>query len=159
VLKEVAEMEPINEGGASTAVFTPDEWWMLRRAMFGSAASVAMARRRNDYMIPAMFAVTQQLLAARTGNTSQLVRELANFWHFETGLLPGMSRADEDAWLTSRLNAIRSAISSVAAKAPADAAAFREFLLNLAYAAVATRRWVSGAEARAIARVEEALAG
>ncbi len=152
-------MEEINGGGASVAAFTPDDWWVMRRAMFGSAVSVALAGRGNGRMIRAMFEVTQQFRAARSGNTSQLVRELADFSRFETGLTPGMSRAEEEAWLTSRLRAIRSAVATVTAKAPADAAAFRQFLLDLAYTPIGTRRWVSSAEARAIARVEEAVAG
>src|SRR5262249_41043444 len=100
----------------------------------------------------------QGLLAAKSGNTSQLVRQLADFSHFETGLLLGMSRSEEEAWLTSRLRAIRSAVATVVAKAPTEAAAFRKFLLDLAYIPIGTRRWVSSAEARALAKVEEALA-
>ena len=151
-------MEQINGGGVNMAAFTPDEWWLMRRAMFGSAVSVALAGHGNGRMMRAMFAVTQQLLAARSGNISQLVRELADFSHFETGLMPGMSRSEEEAWLTSRLRAIRSAVATVVAKAPADAAAFRTFLLDLAYTPIGTRRWVSNAEARAITNVVEALA-
>ena len=151
-------MEKINWGEASMAAFTPDEWWVLRKAMFGSAVSVALAGRGSDRMIRAMFAVTQKLLAARSGNASQLVRDLADFSRFETGLNTGMSRAEEEAWLTSRLTAIRAAVAMVSAKAPADAAAFREFLRDLAYTPLGTRRWVSSAETTAVARVEDALA-
>jgi len=151
-------MEQINGDEGRTANFTPDEWWVLRRAMFGSAVSVALARRANDGMMRAMFAVTQKLLAARSGSTSQLVRELADFSRFETGLMTGMSRSEQEAWLASRLTAIRLAVAMVAAKAPADAGAFREFLRDLAYAPLGTRRWVSSGEARAVARVEAALA-
>src|SRR5262245_51123556 len=124
----------MNGSGASSAVFTPDEWWLMRMAMFGSAVSVAIAGHGNGRLMRAMFAITQQLRAARCGNTSQLVRELADFSHFETGLQPGMSRSEHEAWLTSRLRAIRSAATTVVAKAPADAAAFRLFLLDLARA-------------------------
>lgn len=130
----------------------------LRRAMFGSAVSVALAGHGNGRMMDAMFAVTQRLLAARSEDPSQLVRELADFSHFETGLRPGMSRSEEEAWLTSRLNAIRSAITTVVAKSPADATAFRRFLRDLAYTPIRTRRWVSHAEARAIAKIEDAVA-
>lgn len=154
-------MEAINGGrppGAHQPDFTPDEWLLMRKAMFGAAVSVALASGRKGHTCKAMFAVTQQLLAARSGNSSQLVRELADFSYFRTDLKPGMSMAEEGAWLLSRLEAIRSAVATVAAKAPADAAAFREFLLNLAYTPIGTRRWVSDAEAGAIARVEGALA-
>jgi hypothetical protein len=150
--------EEIEEGQPRVAVFTSDEWWLMRRAMFGSAVSVALAGYGNGRKMDAMFAVTQQLLAARSGSPSQLVRELADFSHFETGWRPGISRSEEEAWLTSRLKAIRSAVAAVVAKAPADAAAFRKFLLDLAYTPIGTRRWVSHAEATAIARIEDALA-
>ena len=150
--------EQIEGGEASVAAFTSDEWWLMRRAMFGSAVSVALAGHGNGRMMRAMFEVTQQLRGARIGNPSQLVRELATFSHFETGLQPGMSRSEKEAWLTSRLRAIRSAMATVVAKAPAEAAAFRKLLLDLAYTPLGTRRWVSSAEARAIAKVEEALA-
>ena len=85
-------------------------------------------------MMDAMFAVTQRLLAARSEDPSQLVRELADFSHFETGL------------------------TTVVAKSPADATAFRRFLRDLAYTPIRTRRWVSHAEARAIAKIEDAVA-
>ena len=151
-------MEIITGAESGAAAFTSDEWWLMRRAMFGAGVSVAVAGRGNGRMMDSMFAVTKKLLAARSGSTSQLVRELANFSRFETGLRPGMSRSEKEAWQASRLTAIRSAVETVAARTPADAATFRDFLLELAYTPVGTRRWVSTAEAKAIARVEEALA-
>lgn len=150
-------MEAIDRRTARRVDFTPDEWWMMRKAMFGSAVSVALAGRTNGHWIRAMFAVTQQLLAARSSNTSQLVRELADFSRFETGVRAGMSVAEKDACVTSGLNAIRSAVATVVAKAPADAMAFQEFLLDLAATPARTHTWVSDAEVRAIAQVKEAV--
>src|SRR5215469_9318471 len=128
-------MEAINGGrapGGHQLDFTPDEWLMMRRAMFGARVSVALAGGRNGHMCRAMFAVTQLLLSARSGKSNQLVRELADFTYFQTDLRPGMSLAEEEAWLNSRLEAISSAATTVAAKAPADLRAFQHFVLSLA---------------------------
>lgn len=160
MLKEVAEMESISGGrppGGVRPDFTPDEWLTMRKAMFGAPASVALAGGRNGHMSKAMFAVTQQLLAARNANTSEMVRELADFSYFQTDLQPGMSAADVQAWLISRQQAIHSAARTVAAKAPADLPAFQLFILSLAETPARTHRWISGAEAHAIAKVKEAL--
>lgn len=148
---------------AGESDFTPDEWLTMRRAVTAAGVIVSMAEGGGDDMLSEIFAITQHLRGARIGHRLQLIRELANMPQFRSGLRPGMRRADYEE---PALEAIRAATAFVLARSPADAAAFRAFLVELAEVAANAHREggfggvggvrVTAAEAAAIARVRRA---
>jgi hypothetical protein len=117
---------------AGQADFTPDEWMTMRRGMVGAGVLVSLSEGGGDDMLSEIFAVTQLLRAARIGHPNQLVRELADMPSFQSGLRPGMSLKQYEG---PTLEAIRAAATAIAAKAPADLAPYRAFLVELAEAA------------------------
>lgn len=143
--------------------FTPNEWLTMRRAVTSAGVIVAMAEGGGDDMLSEIFAVTQYLRGARIGHENQLIRELADMTHFQSGLRPGMKRREYEE---PALEAIRAATRCVQTRSPADLGAFRKFLVELAeiaanahkeggFAGVGGVR-VTAAEAAAIARVRNA---
>jgi len=144
--------------------FSDDEWAALRRAMIGAAVIVSMAEGGKSDMISEMLAVSEHLLGARREHRSQLVRELADITRFNSGFQTGMTAEQFEG---PALEAIRSATALVAARAPAEAPAFRSFLVALAETAANAHKEggvmgmggirVSPAEASAITRVKKAL--
>jgi hypothetical protein len=144
--------------------YSDDEWNALRRAMISSAVIVSMAEGGGSDMIKEMLAVSEHLLGARRGHRSQLVRELADIQRFTSGFQTGMSAAQYEG---PALESIRSAMALVTARTPAEAPAFRQFLLGLAETAANANKEgglmgvggsrISAAEASAIARVRQAL--
>ncbi len=148
---------------AGQADFTSDQWMTMRRAMIAAGVVVSMSEGGGDDMLSEVFAITQHLRGARLGHANQLVRELANMSAFQSGLRPGMKRADYER---PALEAIRAAVAAVQARAPADLEAFRTFLVELAEVAANAHKEggfagvggvrVTAAEAAAIGRVKRA---
>lgn len=148
---------------AGEADFTPDEWLTMRRAITAAGVIVALAEGGGDDMLSEIFAVTQHLRGARIGHRNQLIRELADMTHFQSGLRPGMKRAQYEE---PALEAIRAACKFVQTRSPADVAAFRTFLVELAEVAANAHKEggfagmggvrVTAAEEAAIARVRRA---
>lgn len=144
--------------------FTTDEWLVMRRAMMGAAVLVSVSDGGKNDMISEMLAVSEHLMAARGGHDNQLIRELADIRHFQSGFRLGMSLNQLEQ---GALQAMRAAAATVAAKAPADMPAFRDFLIELAETAANAHREggfmgfgssrVSPAEAAAIDKVKRAL--
>ena len=149
---------------AGRSDFSHDEWTALRKAMIGAAVIVSLSEGGGEDMIGEMLAVSEHLLAARRRHSCQLVRELADITRFNSGYQTGMSPAQFEG---PALDSIRSAVALVAARAPADTAAFKEFLVGLAETAASAHKEgsfmgvggsrISQAEAAAIAKVKQAL--
>jgi len=144
--------------------FTADEWLTMRRAMMGAAVLVSVSDGGKNDMISEMLAVSEQLMGARTGHPNQLIRELADIKHFQSGFRLGMSLGQLEQ---GALQAMRTAAATVSAKAPDDMPAFQTFLVELAETAANAHREggflgvgasrVSLAEAAAIDKVKQAL--
>jgi hypothetical protein len=151
---------------AGQADFSSDEWAMMRRAMLGAAVLVSISEGGKEDMLSETLAVTGQLRVARLRHPNQLVRELATIARFQAGREPGMTVAEFEV---QALNTLRAAAAVVAAKAPADLAAFTEFVISLANTAANAHKEggfmgiggvrVTPAEAAAIARIKDVLGG
>jgi hypothetical protein len=149
---------------AGQADFSSDEWAMMRRAMLGAAVLVSISEGGKEDMLSETLAVTGQLRVARLRHPNQLVRELAAITRFQAGREPGMTVAEFEV---QALNTLHAAAAVVAAKAPADLAAFTEFVISLADTAANAHKEggfmgiggvrVTPAEAAAIARIKDVL--
>src|SRR5215471_9531189 len=109
--------------------FTADEWETMRRAMMAAGVLVAWADGGADDIAREMFVLQQRLRGATATHASQLIRELTDLRSFQTGVDLGQRVGENEG---PRLAAIRAAAAIVDAKAPADAPAFRGFLVELA---------------------------
>jgi hypothetical protein len=144
--------------------FTLEEWATMRKALTVAGVIVALSEGGGEEMLSEILAVTQRLRRAGIDHPNQLVRELSAMRRFQSGLQPNMKRA---VYEEEGLAAIRTAAGHVAAKAPRDLEAFRDFVLELATAAANAHKEggigglggvrVTAAEAAAIVRVQRAL--
>lgn len=140
---------------AGKADFTAEEWATMQRALLGAVTIVMLADGgRKIETVREMGAVNKQLGEVREQSASDLVRELSD--------LSGVEAGDEAA----SLEALRAAVATVGAKAPDEAAAFRELVLGACQAAAEAvgsgpfgigGQKVNELEAAALARVREAL--
>lgn len=107
--------------------FSLDEWATMQRAMMAAGILVSLADGTVD--ADEVFVLTKELRSARFAHRSQLVHELADVPGLDARLQRGTTYA---TYREPGLQAIRSATSIVAEKAPAELADFREFLIRLA---------------------------
>jgi hypothetical protein len=97
-------------------------------------------------------ALARHLADARGSSESELVRELAQTKGTGFGLIARPKEVEEET-----LESLRTAATTLRAKAPDELPAYREFVLSVARSVGAAASGGDEAEARAVARIEEAL--
>src|SRR4029450_13978559 len=112
---------------AGKADFTEAEWQTLEKGVTGAGMLVALADASFFDSFKEAGALAGHMADARQKNWSQLVRELAAA--HGTGFGPGSSAQEVE---TATLDALRSAMSTLQAKAPDDAPEYSAFVLGLA---------------------------
>lgn len=135
--------------------FTEEEFATMRQALIGAVTMVMMADGgRTIETVRERGAVEKRLDETRERTSSELIRELAD--------LSGLEAGDEAASLA----ALRAAAAAVGAKAPDEAGAFRELVMDACQAAAEAvgsgpfgigGQKVNELEAAALDRVREAL--
>jgi hypothetical protein len=88
----------------------------------------------------------------RQKNESELVREIAAVHGSGFGLTPSREKVE-----TETMDALRSAVTTLSAKAPDDVAAYRQLVLDVTAAVAEAKGGVTGDETKAIDSVREAL--
>jgi hypothetical protein len=148
---------------AGKADFTLDEWATLQRAVVGAPLLVAVSDGGMADLRLELAAIGEKLSEARSGHGSQLVEELADIRDAQTGFHAKMRRAEVEG---PALSALRSAVTTLQAKAPDEVDSFRYFVLDLAKTTAAAARsgpfaltgpLVSRAEAAAVDRIKDAI--
>lgn len=120
------EGPPATETGLGESDFSTAEWDVLHRALMAAGVLVALAEGAAEP--EEIYALVRKLRQASISHPSRLVRELAGSTAFDTGLRPGTGF---DGYQAPALKTIRSAVTVVAEKAPAELDAFRGFLDEL----------------------------
>lgn len=143
--------------------FTPDEWATMQRAIVGAPLLVAVSDGGTADLRLELQAIGEKLAEARAGHGSELVQGLADIAGAQTGFHGRMHRSEVDG---PALDALRSAMVVLEAKAPEELDSFRYFVLDLAKATAAAARsgpfaltgpLVSEREARAVDRIKTAI--
>ena len=112
---------------ATKSGFTQEEWTQLQRGVTGATALVSLSDPGFFETFREAGAAGRHLADARRGNESELVRELAASPALGFGL--GMAPQELES---ETLDALRSASSTLKAKAPEEAPAYRQFVLDVA---------------------------
>jgi hypothetical protein len=138
----------------SKAMFTEDEWHELQWAVTDTMVYVSMADHGFWDTFKEAGAAAKFMAKAKQNSGSPLVHDLAG--DVKLGRDKALARDVEDmaGEVTAR---VRQATEIVAAKAPADLSAFKEFLLGIAQATAAASKGVSDHESTAIARLQDVL--
>ncbi len=138
---------------ATKSDFTEQEWEQLRKGVTGSGLLVSLSDRRFFDTFKEAGALARHLANARKSSDNALIRELAESHGTGFGLT---GRPDEVERET--LEALRSAVGILQAKAPADLEAYRTFVIDVAESVAAAAAGGDAAEHETVERIRQALA-
>jgi hypothetical protein len=137
---------------ATKADFTEDEWETLRKGITGAGMLVSIGDRDFTDTFGEVGALAKRLSQEREQSGSQLVRELA------TGRPSGFGLTDSPQEIEAKtLEAVRSASAILAAKAPDEAGAYRQLVLDVADSVANAKGGLKPGETSALDKINEAL--
>ena len=137
---------------AKKSDFTEQEWDQLRKGATGAGLLVSASDRSFFDSFKEAGSLAKHLAGGRSGS-SELVRELAG----ERGTGFGVKSSTEEIE-TGTLEALRSAVSTLEAKAPDEVDAYKSFVLEVAEAVGKAAGGGDDAEAAAVEKIRSALA-
>jgi hypothetical protein len=137
---------------AGKADFTAEEWETLQKGVTGAAMLVSLADRGFFDTFKEVGALAKHLTEARTKSTSPLIKELAEVRGTGFGFTSSPQEVE-----TETLQALRSSMSTLQSKAPDDAQAYRDFVINVAKSVGEAAKETAATESDAIGKIEAAL--
>jgi hypothetical protein len=137
---------------AGKSDFTEQEWEMLQKGVKGAGLMVTVADRGFFDTLKEAGALAQHLSEAQKKSDSQLVRELAESRGTGFGLTASPEEVEQET-----LEALRSAIGTLRAKAPDEVDAYSDVVLGVAQSVAAAAGDVAAAETAAIEKIRAAL--
>jgi hypothetical protein len=139
---------------ASKADFTEQEWEQLRKGVTGAGLYVSLADRSFFDTFKEAGTMAKHLREARTGNESQLIRELSQGGGTGFGLTASPGEIE-----SGTLDSLRSAVKTLEQKAPDEAEAYRAFVLEVASSVGDAAGGGEQSESEAVGKIEAALRG
>ena len=139
---------------ATKADFSEEEWKALHKGATGAGLMVSVGDRDFTDTFGEASALAKELRSAHERSPSQLVRELAS----ERGSGFGLTTSPKEAE-TETFEALHAALSALAAKAPDETAAYREFVLEVASAVANAKGGTSQSETSVIEKITAVLDG
>ena len=136
---------------ATRADFTDEEWKALQKGLTGAGMLVSV----SDPDFTDSFGEAGSLakyLAAQQTSSDELIRELAHVHGTGFGFTASREKAE-----TETLEALRSAIAILQAKATDEVAAYRELVIGAAEHVASAKTGVKPSETDAIDKIKEAL--
>lgn len=137
---------------AVKADFTEQEWETLQKGLKGAGLLVSLSDRGFFDTFKEAGALAKHLAAAREGHNSELVRELSDVKRTGFGLTDSPEEVQQET-----LDALRSAVAILKAKAPDELDAYKSLVLGVAESVGAAAKDVGPAETQAIEEVRTAL--
>jgi hypothetical protein len=138
---------------ATKADFTEDEWKTLQKAVTGAGMLVSASDRDFTDSFGEAKTLATFLATQHQHSDNVFVRDVAGTHGTGFGFASSPQKVESET-----LEALRSSVATLAAKAPDDVAAYQQLVLGVAEAvAEAKGGGVSDKEAAAIAQIREAL--
>jgi hypothetical protein len=137
---------------AGKADFTEDEWKTLQKGVTGSAMLVSVADRGFFDTFKEVGAISKHLSEARKTSESPLIKELAEVRGTGFGLT-----ASPDEVEKGTTEALRSAVTTLQAKAPDQVEAYRAFVVGVAESVGKAADDLGATETGAIDKIKGAL--
>lgn len=137
---------------ATRADFTEDEWESMRKGLTGAGMLVSIGDRDFTDSFGEVGALAKRLTEERKGGSSELMRELASGRTSGFGL-----SASPDEVESKTLEALRSATAALDEKAPDDAEAYRQLVLEIADSVAGAKGGVKPGETTAIDKIKDAV--
>jgi len=138
---------------ASKGDFSADEWMQLQHGLAGTVLLVSVSDPGLFDTFKEAGAAAKHYADARRNNTSELVRELSGDPGFGFGLGKNPQQLE-----TETLSALRAAASMLKEKAPDEADAYKQFVLEVAESVAEAAKGTSAAESAEIEKIRSALA-
>jgi hypothetical protein len=138
---------------ATKADFTEEEWKTMQKGVTGAGMLVSAGHRDFTDSFGEAGALARFLSDQREKSESPFIRELASVRGSGFGLTDSPREVEAET-----VEALRSAISILAAKAPDAAGAYRQLVLDAAAAVAAAKGGVVPGETAAIDTIREAVA-
>jgi hypothetical protein len=130
-----------------------DEWAHLQHGLAGTALVVSVSDPGLFDSFKEAGAVRKHYTAAHRNNPSELLRELVA----EPGMSFGFGKSPQQLE-TETLTALRAGASTLKEKAPEDADAYKQFVLEVAQSVAEAAKGTSAAESAEIEKIRGALA-
>jgi hypothetical protein len=138
----------------SKALFTDEEWHTLQWAVTDTMTYVSMADSGFWDTFKEATAAAKFMARAKSDSGSPLVHDLAGDIKVGRDKTVTHDMADMAGEVIAR---VQEAVAIVAAKSPADLAAFKSFLLGIAQTTAEAVKGVSDHEATALAKLQDVL--
>jgi hypothetical protein len=137
---------------ASKTDFTEDEWETMKKGVTGAGMLVSIGDRDFTDTFGEVGALAKHLSQEREQSGSQLVRELASGRPSGFGMTASPQEVE-----TKTLEALRSATAILEAKAPDEAGAYRQLVLDVADSVANAKGGVKPGETGALDKIKEAV--
>ena len=137
---------------ATKADFTEDEWETMSKGVTGAGMLVSIGDRDFTDTFVEVGALAKRLGEERKESGSALMRELAAGRPSGFGLTASLEEVE-----AKTLEALRSATATLAAKAPDEAAAYRQLVLDVAESVANAKGGVKPGETGATDKIKDAL--
>jgi len=138
---------------AAKTDFTPEEWDTLQKGVTGAGMMVSLADPGFFDSFKEVGALTKYLSDARSNSTNPLISDVAQVKGTGFGLTSSPQQIE-----TETIQALKSSMTTLKAKAPDDAQAYRDFVLNVAKSVGEAAKGTSASESDAIQKIDAALA-
>lgn len=133
--------------------FTEQEWDALQKGVTGAGMLVSLADPGFFDSFKEIGALTKHLAEAQTKSSNPLISEVAKVKGTGFGLTASPQEIEAQT-----IEALKSSISTLTAKSPGDAQAYRDFVLDVAKSVGDAVKGTSASESDAITKIESALA-
>jgi hypothetical protein len=137
---------------AKKADFTEQEWETMQKGVTGAGMLVSVADRGFFDTFKEAGAMAKHLKTARENSQSELVRELSEARGTGFGLT-----ASPDEVESETMEALKSSVATLRAKAPGDVDAYRQSVLAVAQSVAKAASDVGATESGAIEKIKSAL--
>jgi hypothetical protein len=138
---------------ASKNDFTADEWAQVQHGLAGTVLLVSVSDPGLFDTFKEAGAAARHYKNARGNNASELVRELSA----DPGIGFGLGKSPQQLE-TETLSALRAAAATLREKAPDEAEAYKQFVLEVAQSVAEAAKGTSAAESGEIEKIRSALA-
>jgi len=137
---------------ATKADFSENEWATLHKGVTGAGLLVSVGDRDFTDTFGEAGALAKKLREEHEQNDNELVRELAGVRGGGFGFTASPEKVEAET-----LEALRSATVTLAQKAPADADAYRQLVLDVAEVVAEAKGGVKPGETAALEKIKDAL--
>jgi hypothetical protein len=139
---------------ATKSDFTEQEWEAMHKAVTGAGLLMSVSDRSFFDSFKEAGALARHVGEARQSSSSELIRELAQTRGTGFGLTSSPDEVERET-----LEALRTAVQTLEAKAPEDAEAYRAFVLEVAESVASAAGGGETAEQATLDKIRSALDG